>query len=575
MKPQISIVTPTKDRRELLLETLESLRRQSVAAGVIEVIVVADGCTDGTSGAVRRLAETPEWASHSLRCIEQAGSGAASARNNGLRNAQANIVLFLDDDILAGREMVAAHLARHAASEGGVVVLGRIVPARVKGALHRQMAAWWREHYRDLSHKPASFTDLYTGQVSVPRNVALEVGGFDESLNYGEDVEFGYRLSMAGLPFVYSPQAASLDRNPKPAAGLLRDLFRSGQGSARIYRKWPGTLRALPLSAYGETNVRLRLARGSLLALSQNQIAASAIDWCFTRWAASKSRGGVARRMFELARSYYFWRGVRDQIGDSDDWARLASPGALVLMYHSVEPLKRKKSERFTTDTERFERQMRVLARLGCKVVPLRSIVDDLGRGEMPPPRAVAITFDDGYRNNMTDAWPILRRLGYPATLFFVTGLAGDASGPKPYLSWNEAQQLDREGFSVEAHSVTHRSLDSISPEDADFEIRGSRRHLEERLGRSVELFAYPYGHRNAQVREQVANAGYRAAFAATPGFNTLRTDAFYLKRIEIEGGDSMALFALKVMLGDNPLRYLPGWKGLDRVICYLRGQKQ
>lgn len=575
MKPQISIVIPTKDRRELLLETLESLRRQSVAAEVLEVIVVADGCTDGTAQAVRRLAKTPEWASHSLRCIEQAGSGAASARNNGLRNAQANIVLFLDDDILAGPHMVATHLARHAESEGGVVVLGRIVPARVKGALHRQMAAWWREHYRDLSHKPASFTDLYTGQVSVPRAVALEVGGFDESLNYGEDVEFGYRLSMAGLPFVYSPQAASLDRNPKPAAGLLRDLFRSGQGSALIYRKWPGTLRALPLSAYGETNVRLRLARGALLALSQNQIAASALDWCFTRWAASKSRGGVARRMFELARGYYFWRGVRDQIGDSGDWARLASPGALVLMYHSVEPLKRKKSERFTTDTERFEQQMRLLARLGYCVLPLASIVGYLERGEMPPPRAVAITFDDGYRNNLTEAWPRLRRLGYPATLFFVTGKAGESSGPRPYLSWQEALQLDREGFSIEAHSVTHPSLYDISPEDADFEIRASRRHLEERLGRSVQLFAYPYGHCNEQVRELVASAGYRSAFSVAPGFNTLRTHRFDLKRVEIDGGDSMAMFALKIMLGENPFRHLPGWSRLDRTIRGLRGQKQ
>jgi peptidoglycan/xylan/chitin deacetylase (PgdA/CDA1 family) len=491
-----------------------------------------------------------------------------------LRNAQADLVLFLDDDILAGRNMVAAHLARHAQHPGGAVVLGRIVPATGRGALHRQMSEWWREHYRELNGKTPSFTDLYTGQVSVPRWVALEVGGFDESLNYGEDVEFGYRLSLAGLPFVYAPEADSLDRNPKAAAGLLRDLFRSGQGSARIYRKWPGTLRWLPLGAYGETNLRLRLARGTLLALGEKKAIASTLDWCFTRWAASRNGGAVARRMFELARSYYYWRGVRDQLGDSGEWRGLTSPGALLLMYHGVEPLKRKKSDRFTIDTARFARQMRMLARLRYRVVPLDEIVDHLERGEIAPPRTMAITFDDGYKNNLTEAWPVLRGLGYPATLFFITGLAGDHSGPRPYLTWEEVRQLDREGFRVEAHSVSHPSLDRISPEAADFEIRASRRELEERLGRSVQLFAYPYGHENEQVRGQVAKAGYRAAFVAAPGFNTLRTDRFGFKRVEIRGDDSMAMFVLKVWTGDNPFRFLPGWRLLERSIARARGQK-
>lgn len=569
----ISIVIPTKDRKELLLETLESLRRQSVESGVFEVIVVADGCTDGTVEAVNRLSETPQWSGCALRCLQQAGSGAASARNNGLRYAQADLVLFLDDDMLAAPTMIEAHLACHAQHNGGVVVLGRITPAHGRGALHRQMSGWWKEHYRGLSNKTPQFTDLYTGQVSLPRTAALEVGGLDESLTYGEDVEFGYRLSQSGLSIVYAPEATSLDRNPKPARGLLRDLYRSGQGSALIYRKWPATLRALPLSAFGETNLRMRLLRGALMFLGKNKIGASLIDVGFTRWAASDSRGSMARRMFELARSYYFWQGVCEQLAGSDEWAALASPGVPLLMYHGVEPLARKKSDRFTTDTARFTHQMGLLKRLGYSVVPLDSLIRCWDKGELPADHVTAITFDDGYKNNLTQAWPVLRRLGYPATLFFATGFEGNRSGPRPYLTWREVLQLDREGFRVEAHSVSHPSLDKISREDADFEIRTSRRQLEEHLGRSVGLFAYPYGHQDAQVRKQVESAGYQAAFLASPGLNTLRTDRFASKRIEIRGDDSMVMFILKLWTGDNPFRYLPGWGLLDKYIRKCRGQ--
>ncbi|MEO6456993.1 MAG: polysaccharide deacetylase family protein [Chloroflexia bacterium] len=570
IEPQISIVIPTKNRRDLLIQTLSALREQSADLQAYEIVVVSDGSTDGTAEVVAALAKSPEWSGRTLQCVQQAWGGAAAARNTGLENARGKLVLFVDDDIRAHKDLVSAHLARHAgAAQPEVVVLGRLVPQAGRGALHRQLALWWEGHYKRLAEKSPTFSALYTGNVSVPRDAAIRAGGFDPSIDYGEDIEFGYQLSLLGLPFVYAPEAMGRARNPKSSKGLLRDFCRIGQGCVRIYRKLPGALPELPLSAYGETNLRMRVARGLLLAAAEKRPLEWAIDKGFGAWASSNHGGEKARQMFELARSYYFWRGVRAEVPDKGEWSRLSSHGVSVLTYHSVEPAGTNPHDRYTVSSKRFTLQMALIKLLRYDVRSLQELVDDWRKGHLPPPRSVAITFDDGYTNNKTDAWSILRRFGYPATLFFVTGLAGKSSlwdkgigkGPKSLLTWDELVELDRNSFRIEAHSVSHPDLEKIGPESLDFELNESRRQLEEKLGRKVELFAYPYGHFNDAAREQAEAAGYKAAFSVRHGLNTLRTDRFALKRVSVAGDDNLITFALKVWTGEDPFRYLPKLK--------------
>ncbi len=321
-----------------------------------------------------------------------------------------------------------------------------------------------------LRTKPATWSDFYTGNVSVPRTATKSAGGFDAALHYGEDVELGYRLAQLGLRFVYAPAAAARTPNPKPARALLRDFYRSGQGSVAIYHKHPGALRALPLAAYGETNIRLRLARGLLLGLSALPGLGRLIDLAFALWAEGP-RAGARVGLFELARAVYYWRGVRATVRDRAEWARLASPGVPILLYHSVEPARPGHVERYCVDTETFARQMALLRRLGYRVEALASLAETWDAGGLPEPRTAAISFDDGYRNNLTEAWPVLQRHAYPATLFLVTGSAGGQStwdpateeGPRPFITWDEARTLDRSGFQVEAHTVTHPDLTTDS----------------------------------------------------------------------------------------------------------------
>jgi glycosyltransferase involved in cell wall biosynthesis len=319
MKPQVSILIPTRNRRSRLLRTLESLRQQNTGPDVFEVLVVSDGSTDSTKAAVERLASGAEWSGRRLVCVEQDWKGAAAARNTALQMAAGDIVLFLDDDVVADPNLVTAHLNSHKAGRTagdarGLVVLGDILPDERPEAMHRQMRLWWLDHYRRLAAGKPTFAAFFTGNVSIEREAALTAGGFNESLDYGEDVEFGYRLSLLGLQFKYEPRAHASTMNVKSGAALLRDLHRSGQGSAHIDHKFPATLRDLPLSAYGETNLRMLLSRGLLLNLSRNRLIERTIDKAFTVWAESKMPTRLDRQMFELARIYYFWTGVREEV---------------------------------------------------------------------------------------------------------------------------------------------------------------------------------------------------------------------------------------------------------------------
>jgi len=563
----LSIVIPTRNRRALLLETLASLREQTAAPGSYEIIVVADGPDDGTPGAVAALAATPPWAGRALGCLEQPWSGAAAARNRGLHAAGAPTVLFLHDDIQATPGLVAAHLARQAAAApDGAVVLGRLEPEPGAGVLHRQLDGWWREHYRKLDAKAATWTDLYTGNVALPRAAALAAGGLAGDLDYGEDVEFGWRLQQAGLRFVYAPEALARARQPKPGAALLRDFYRSGRGSIRIFQRHPATLSALPLSAYGETNIRLRLVRGLLLRAGRRPGAGALIDAGFRRWAESEIER-AARPLFELARAYYYWQGVRAGTRGRREWQRLTSAGVPILLYHSVERRPGRPPERYTVEERTFARHLALIRRLGYRVLPLATLVALWNAGRLPPPRTVAITFDDGYRNNLSCAWPLLRRAGYPATLFLATGSVGAISSwdpakgetPRPFITWDEARALDRGGFRVEAHSVSHPDLTAVGAAEAARQLRESRATLQAELGRPVRIFAYPYGRMNRAVAALAEAAGYASAFSVQAGLNTLRTGRFDRKRVEIRGDEGLLRFVLKLWAGEDPLRYLPG----------------
>ncbi len=207
-----------------------------------------------------------------------------------------------------------------------------------------------------------------------------------------------------------------------------------------------------------------------------------------------------------------------------------------ILTYHSLDD----SGSVISTPPAVFREQMEWLAAEGVPVVPLDRIRDT--------PGAIAITFDDGFRNFFHQALPILVEHRFPATVFVVGGFCGGwndwPSQPTDHLipklelmSWQEVEQSSRVGMSIGCHTATHPFLSSLSATDLDDELHRSQSEIEQRIGRAVDTFAYPYGDAPPHVRK--AASGY-FRFAVTtrldflkPGSDALdlpRLDAYYLR---------------------------------------------
>lgn len=214
-----------------------------------------------------------------------------------------------------------------------------------------------------------------------------------------------------------------------------------------------------------------------------------------------------------------------------------------VIMYHSVRPHP-DKADRLAVSSEAFERQMRFLRQWRYRVVPLEELAALVKSGKKVPSRTLAITFDDGYKDNYTYAFPVLRKYGIPATLFVITDEVGRPQGDR--LSWGEIKEMQDSGLvTVGSHCLGPEPLVKIKSEDeVRRQIFDSRKILEQRLGREVVLFSYPEGMFNARIRQMVIEAGYKAAVATNPGRAYPNDDPFALKRLRVSSSsDNLFVF--------------------------------
>ncbi|MDQ3671059.1 MAG: polysaccharide deacetylase family protein [Actinomycetota bacterium] len=232
--------------------------------------------------------------------------------------------------------------------------------------------------------------------------------------------------------------------------------------------------------------------------------------------------------------------GVATLDGESDRVLR-------VLMYHKVNDLWPNPT---TVPTAAFDEQMRLLGDLGYTTVSLDVVLEHYLRGAPLPPKAVLLTFDDGYRDNLVNALPILRRHGYPAVLFVPIGFLDDTR-PLPHeeslrllgvrnetVDWGELAELEKGGIRIESHGIGHKPLSELEPDEATREIALSKLRLEERLEREVEAFAFVKGSL-ADYRPEhaslVQQAGYKLAFTSVSGANASTSDRFRLRRYNVE----------------------------------------
>ena len=208
--------------------------------------------------------------------------------------------------------------------------------------------------------------------------------------------------------------------------------------------------------------------------------------------------------------------------------------GSAILTYHSLDD----SGSVISVSPALFGRQMEWLAEAGTAVVPLDEVRDR--------PGSVALTFDDGFQNFYEHALPVLTRHGFPATVFVVSGRCGDRNRwPQPVdgipelplMSWEEIEAVAEAGITIGAHTVTHPHLTNLAADDLARELCGCRAELEDRIGRPVDTFAYPYGYLNEHVRAAAAGCfhlacGTRLNFveASSDPFELPRIDVFYLR---------------------------------------------
>ena len=242
--PSFSIVVPTFQRREVVRDAVTALCKVDYA-GSLELIVVVDGSTDGTAEAVREIA-----CPFPVEVVEQPNTGAARARNRGAQVATGDILLFLDDDMMAAPDLIGQHARSH--QKGADAVLGHIPldPQSPPTFLAEGAGIWAEDRARALrSGKPLDLFDLLTGQLSVRRSLFEALGGFDERFTAGgsfgdEDLDFGVRL-LERARVEFNPDAVSHQRYVVTPSRCMEQWRDAGRADVAFARKHPSRAREL------------------------------------------------------------------------------------------------------------------------------------------------------------------------------------------------------------------------------------------------------------------------------------------------------------------------------------------
>ena len=203
-----------------------------------------------------------------------------------------------------------------------------------------------------------------------------------------------------------------------------------------------------------------------------------------------------------------------------------------------------------------FEQHMKWLKEYGYTSITPEELYEFIVNGSELPEKPVLITFDDGYKDNYTNAYPIMKKYGFKGTIFVVTGFLGVYDN---YMTWEQAKELADNGFSIESHTYSHKSMTEASDEEISKELTKSRDTIRNKLGIDADFMAYPTGTYNLHIAELVQKAGYKGAFTIKYDNVSRESNVYALERVPIfhtENTNKDFLERIQYL----PLIYKYGW---------------
>ena len=210
-------------------------------------------------------------------------------------------------------------------------------------------------------------------------------------------------------------------------------------------------------------------------------------------------------------------------VADSENGTKV-----LILNYHKIDNTFISLAVR----PDDFDTQMKYLSENGYHTISPDELYESLaGTGELPD-NPVMITFDDGYEDNYVNAYPILKKYGFKATIFVVTSFLD--KNKKGYMSWDQAREMDANGISIQSHTVDHKSMTDLTDDQLRMELVDSKKKAEKELGHPVNYMAYPTGTYNLHIAQMVKEAGYKAAFTIKYGNVDKASNIYALERVPI-----------------------------------------
>ncbi len=314
--PTFSVVVPTYNRLARLKNTLAGLEQQQFPLADFEVIVISDGSTDGTGEYLQSI-RTPL----NFRGLTQVNQGAAAARNLGLEQAQGEIVLFVDDDIVPTPQLIAEHMHIHQNDDGHTVVLGPMITPPDFAML--PWVAWEQamleKQYNSMTSGRWAPTarQFYTGNTSLLRHHLVSHGGFDTHFRRAEDVELAYRLAKSGLRFQFNPKAIGYHYAERSFASWLKIPYDYGRNDVQFHvdkgQKW--LLPTIFREFRRQRNPLIQLL--TYICLDRSRLSSSVISRLgrMAKFGSDVNLAGLTRIAYSGIFNLQYYQGVSDQLG--------------------------------------------------------------------------------------------------------------------------------------------------------------------------------------------------------------------------------------------------------------------